>query len=74
MSLDTLIADTRQAIADDAANAHAVFIAQGTATASATERAARCVRDAGFGLPVTTAMFMCSPPLQMSWYHGPFGH
>ena len=30
MSLDTLIADTRQAIADDAANAHAVFTAQGT--------------------------------------------
>jgi uncharacterized OsmC-like protein len=30
MSLDTLIADTRQAIADDAANAHAVFSAQGT--------------------------------------------
>ena len=30
MSLDTLIADTRKAIADDAANAHAVFTAQGT--------------------------------------------
>ena len=30
MSLDTLIADTRQAIADDAANAHAVFTAQST--------------------------------------------
>src|SRR6185312_16162090 len=30
MSLDTLIADTREAIADDAANAHAVFTAQGT--------------------------------------------
>ena len=30
MSLDTLIADTRQAIADDAANAQAVFTAQGT--------------------------------------------
>ena len=30
MSLDTLIADTRTAIADDAANAHAVFSAQGT--------------------------------------------
>ena len=30
MSLGTLIADTRQAIADDAANAHAVFSAQGT--------------------------------------------
>lgn len=30
MSLDTLIADTRKAITDDAANAHAVFAAQGT--------------------------------------------
>ena len=30
MSLDTLIADTRKAITDDAANAHAVFTAQGT--------------------------------------------
>ena len=30
MSLDTLIADTRTAIADDAANARAVFSAQGT--------------------------------------------
>ena len=30
MSLDTLIADTRQAIADDAANAQAVFTAQRT--------------------------------------------
>jgi hypothetical protein len=30
MSLDTLIADTRRAIAGDAANAHAVFTAQGT--------------------------------------------
>jgi hypothetical protein len=30
MSLDTLIAGTRQAIADDAASAHVVFRAQGT--------------------------------------------
>ena len=30
MSLDTLIADTREAIVSDAANAHAVFTAQGT--------------------------------------------
>src|ERR1700760_2574415 len=30
MSLDTLIADTRKAIVGDAANAHAVFTAQGT--------------------------------------------
>jgi len=30
MSLDTLIAGTRQAIADDAAKAHVVFTAQGT--------------------------------------------
>ena len=30
MSLDTLIADTRKAIVGDAANAHAVFSAQGT--------------------------------------------
>lgn len=30
MSLDTLIADTRKAIVGDAANAHAVFVAQGT--------------------------------------------
>ena len=30
MSLDTLIADTRKAIAGDTANAHAVFTAQGT--------------------------------------------
>ena len=32
MSLDTLISDTRQAIADDAANAHAVFTAQVSTT------------------------------------------
>ena len=30
MSLTTLIADTRKAIADDTANAQAVFAAQGT--------------------------------------------